>query len=362
MVRILHIGLSYDYGGIESFVMNYFRAIDKEKYQFDFINPYDNPLAYTKDIMEMGGKIYYLPDFHKNPYKYKQTLEKIVKNYKIVHIHMLSAANMIPLKVAKKCGIDKIIVHAHNTKAEGKLRSILHYIQYKKICKLTNCMLACSVEAGKWMFGKKCSFDVMKNAILTENYEFSIEKRKKIRDELHIDENTIIYGNVGRLNVQKNQIFLIRIFYEIQQRNSDSVLCIVGIGEKEKEIRDLINHLNIQNKVFMMGRRKDMDFIYNAFDVVILPSLFEGLPIMLIEAQANGLKCYVSNRAVPQESKILDTFCFLDLEIGEKKWAEKILSDKNVRIVNAGNILREKNYDITIESKKLENYYNRVND
>lgn len=360
MIRVLQIGLSYSYGGIENLVMNYYRNIDKENIKFDFVNPYNKPLAFEEEFIKMGGVIYRIPDFHKSPLKYKKELSAIIKNYETIHIHMLSAANLIPLKLAKKYGIKKIIVHSHNTKAKGKWRTILHNINYRKIKRMANICYACSDEAGKWMYGKDVKYNVLKNAIPIDKYKFSQEKRIRIRKELGIGVNENIYGNVGRLNIQKNQLFLVKIFKELLKKQKNSYLCIVGEGELREDIISLSKEMKIQNRVLLLGNRTDINCIYSAFDSMIFPSIFEGLPISLVEAQANGLKCYVSRDNVPDEVKILDSLEFISLKKTANEWADIIFNNDNKRDIDAVRKLQKLNYDITKEYRILESEYQKL--
>lgn len=207
MIRVLQIGLSYEYGGIENFAMNYYRFINKTIIQFDFINPYDKPLAYEEEMKSLGAHIYKVSDFHRFPFKYWHQLMNIIKKYDIIHVHMLSASNLIPIIVAKHCGVNKIIVHSHNTSAEGLIRSILHQLNYKEIKKFSTDLFACSEKAGKWMFGQNQDFIVIKNAIDINKYRYNPAVRAEIRKQLNIPQNMIVYGNIGRLNIQKIKCF-----------------------------------------------------------------------------------------------------------------------------------------------------------
>lgn len=359
MQKVLHIGLSYERGGIESFVMNYYRNINRSMIQFDFINPYNKPLAYEKEMLSLGGKIYKLPDFHKNPILFRRELIRVMRNYEIVHVHILSAANLIPLQVALKCNVKTIIAHSHNTLAEGMIRNVLHKINYKRIRKYANVFLACSKKAGEWMFGNGISFEVMKNAINIDRYIYNQQYRIEYRKGFNIDEGSLLYGNIGRLNIQKNQLFLIDIFVEILRLQPNSYLCIIGGGELKQDIINRINKLRISDRVLMTGNREDVDKLYNAMDAIIMPSIFEGLPVTLVEAQANGLKCYVSNNRIPDESKILDSMEFLDLSLGAKKWAERIVNAGCDRTCFAKDVLTAQHYDILKESAHLESLYLR---
>ncbi len=357
MIRVLQIGLSFERGGVESFVMNYYRHINREKIQFDFINPYDKPLAYEDEILRLGGKIFRVTDFHSHPVKYKKDLEKIMLAYDVVHIHMLSAANIIPLKVAKRLGVKKIIAHSHNSKAEGLIRKILHKINYKKNSYYaTNCY-SCSKLAGDWMFGKNKYYEIIKNGIESEKYAYNNESRIELRKEFGINNDAVVYGNVGRLNIQKNQSFLLKVFSKIHQIQPNSYLCIVGEGELRKDLTEFSKKLNIQDRVLMVGRRGDVHKFYSFFDSIIMPSIFEGLPVTLIEAQANGLKCFVSKGAISYETKILETMEFIDLNEGEDKWAEKILQADLQREKSALEKINDAHFDIASEVETLEKKY-----
>lgn len=282
-----------------------------------------------------------------------------MQKYEIVHVHMLSAANLIPLKVAVECNVKNIIAHSHNTLAEGIIRCVLHKMNYKKIMQYANILLACSEKAGEWMFGKGTSFEVMKNAISIDRYLYNEQYRIECRREFNIPNGSLLYGNVGRLNVQKNQLFLIDVFLEILKIQPNSYLCIIGDGELKRDIIDKISKLKISDRVLLAGSRTDMYRLYNSLDAIIMPSIFEGLPITLVEAQANGLKCYVSKNRVPDESKILDSMEFIELSLGAKKWAEKIVRGKCHRVRSAKDMLTTLHYDISKESAHLESLYLR---
>lgn len=357
MIRVLQIGLSFESGGVESFVMTYYRHIDRTKIQFDFINPYDKPLAYEEEILKLGGKVYQVADFHKKPFQYKKDLKKIVPSYTVIHVHMQSAANLIPFYVAKFLNVKKIIAHSHSSCPEGLVRRIFHVFNYKKIIKLATDYFACSRLAGDWMFGKGVNYYVVQNAIEAEKYEFNNKTRNELRNSLGIPLGSVVYGNVGRLGVVKNQLFLVKVFSKLLEKQSNSILCIVGEGELRGEITSLSENLGISDKVRLLGRRHDVDKIYNIFDAIIMPSLFEGLPITLIEAQANGLKCFVSKDRISDECHILENMEFIDLDEGDKKWADEILNSNLERDDNAFDKITKAHFNISTETGVLEKKY-----
>lgn len=357
MKRILHIGLSFEKGGIESLVMNYYRVIDRNKYQFDFINPYSRPLAYEDEIKRLGGEIFKVHDFHNAPKIYKKELAMIMTNYDVVHVHMLSAANIIPIKVAKSCNVRKIIAHSHNTNAVGILRVLLHFLFHNRIRKYANRFLACSGKAGDWMFGKGVNYQVVKNAISIEKFSYNALYRKTKRDELGIDESAIVYGSVGRLDYEKNQEFMLQLFKKILKRQDNSYLIIVGEGILRNKLESIAEELGIRCRVMFLGRRTDVNQLYSAMDVFLLPSLMEGLPFTLVEAQANGLKCYASEGNVPAESKIISNVKFIRLNEGEEKWAEIICNNSITRDKDAIAKLQKAHFDISEEVVEMERIY-----
>ena len=357
MKRILQIGLSFEKGGIESFVMNYYRVIDRNKYQFDFINPYSQPLAYEDEILRLGGKIYKVHDFHNAPNEYKKELATIMSSYDIVHVHMLSAANIIPIKVAQSCNVRKIIAHSHSTNAVGFFRTILHAVFRKRVRKYANTFLTCSEEAGDWMFGSGVNYQVMKNAVALDMFSYNTSYRKTKRDEFGIDKGAIVYGSVGRLEYEKNQEFMLQLFKEILKRQENSYLIIVGEGIMRDRLESLAEELDIRSKVKLLGRRSDVNQLYSSMDVFLLPSLLEGFPFTLVEAQANGLKCYVSEGNVPAETRIINNVEFIKLNEGEKKWAEIICNSSITRDKDAIAKLRKAHFDINKEVVEMERIY-----
>lgn len=357
MKRVLHIGLSTELGGIESFVINYYRAIDKSKIQFDFINTFEKPLAYEDEIVHMGGKVFRVTTYHDSIAKYKRELMEIVKGYDVVHIHMLSAANILPLKIAKKCGVKKIIAHSHSTKAVGIIRTVLDYIFRPQIKNNADLFLACSEKAGDWMFGRKVGFKVIRNAIVLEKFEFNHLNREDIRNELSIGDDEIVYGTVGHLDIDKNQVFLIDVFAEIMKIQPNSHLVIVGDGPLKDQLNNQIREYNLSRRVHMMGRRFDVNRIYSALDSFILPSLLEGLPFTLVEAQANGLKCFASKDCVPEESKMIDSMEFISLSAPPKDWARIIVESKKDRDPNSCKELTGRHFNIKEETRLLVDVY-----
>jgi len=361
-VKVLQIGLSYKAGGIESFLINYLDHIDETKIEMDFINIYKSAKKekFYNDLSQKGT-IYNLSSFKKYPFKFIKELKKLQseKKYDIFHYNMNSAAYIVPLIAAKICGIKIVIAHSHNSSNDkGLLKTIAHNINKLFIPLFANKFFACSEDAGKWFFSKKIlngpDFYIIKNAIDTQKFSYDEKMRNIVRKELEIDDNAVVIGNVGRFKKQKNQLFLIDIFAEYKKRNKNSILLIVGFGDLEEKLKEKIKYLGLEESVKILGQRNDVNNIMQAMDIFVLPSLYEGLGIVLIEAQSAGLPCIVSN-SIPKEAKITNEFFRCDVNDSPKKWANYIEKcDKLKRT--------EKNcdcYDIRKNSKELEKLYEK---
>ncbi len=358
IIRVLQIGMHDEIGGVETYLMNYYRNIDRTKIQFDFINPY-NKLCFENEINELGGVIYKIPNFKKNPIGYYRKIKKIIKenNYQIVHINMLSSANILPVIATKKCKVRHIIVHSHNNNIPtGIIRRILDKVNKKVVLKYATDLFACSDLAGLWMFENQ-NFTLIENAIDLTNFKFSINIREKIRKELKVDDKFVI-GHVGRFCYQKNHEFLIDVFNQVQKEIKNAVLILIGAGKLEEEIKKKVNDLNINNKVIFLGTTDKVNEYFNAMDLFVLPSRFEGLPVVGIEAQALNLKCFLSQN-ITKKAKMIDKTEFLPIN-DAKIWADSIKDYINNK--NNENIEENfpKEYDIKYAAKKLEKIYEKM--
>lgn len=355
-IRILNIVPNMRAAGIESFIMNVYRNIDREKVQFDFIVHNKRREFFDDEIEKLGGKIYRLSfKDDKNIVKYIKDLNNFFKNhkeYKIVHGHMQS---MMPLYlyIAKKNKIPIRIAHSHNGSYEKTVKGFILHIFSRFSKKFSSHNIACSNLAGKYLFGKK-SFIVIPNGIDVKKFEFNENIRKIVRNELNLS-NEYVIGHVGRFELQKNHRFLIETFNEKLKENSNYVLLLVGEGKYEKEIKKLVKELNIQNKVKFLGVRNDMNRLYQAMDCFILPSLYEGLPVVGVEAQASGLKCLFSD-TITKELKITPNAVFISLK-SKQKWLEEIDNDNNFENRKKFAKIVAQDFEIKNISKKLEKFY-----
>jgi len=286
--RILHFELDKNLGGIETFLLNLYNQIDRNKIQFEFITAVKRP-ALEQQFLKLGGVIHHV-SAHKNVICYCRDVKSILESgIDVVHIHKNSAANIIPVILAKKCKIRKIIVHSHNTApSTGKISVLLHKINKPYLNRMADVRLACSIEAGKWLFGKE-QFEIMTNGVLTDKFCYNESVRKNKRQELNIDKSTLVIGSIGRFVKQKNQLRAVDIFAEFTKIQSNAVLLFVGEGELRPQIEKYTKEKNLTEKIKFLGIRYDIPELLMAMDCFLMPSLHEGLPIVAVEAQAAGL-------------------------------------------------------------------------
>lgn len=356
-IRILHIVQKMEAGGTQAFLMNLYRNIDRNKIQFDFLVEYEEKEFYDDEIISLGGKIYYT-NFRKtlNVIKFKKTLSNILKEhpeYKIVHIHA-TAIGKICTDTAKKCGVKTIIAHTHNNSAVKDWKYYPKILLRKLYTHGPTDFFACSEDAGRYTFKNK-KFTVIYNAIDINKFLFKQEVREDLRRELNIEDKFVI-GNIGRLHEQKNQSFLIDVFYEIQKKKDSAVLLIIGKGPLKNELEEKVKNLGISSKVFFLENRKDIERIYQGMDVFVLPSLFEGLGIVAIEAQTSGLPV-IASTGVAKEANITDNIRNIDLNEPIDAWVEAICKAKVKNRRSIENIVRKSKFNIKNNTKFLQEFY-----
>lgn len=371
MNKILVFGITDNPGGVESVIMNYYRHIDRNKIQFDFLCNTDI-VAYEDEIIRLGGKIYRINARSKNRKKYKSDMNNFFKNhakeYKTIWVNVCSLANIDYLKYAKKYGIKYRIIHSHNSQnMDSFLRGLMHKWNRVFIDKYATDFWSCSDDASNWFYNKKIinsdKFLLIKNAIDYELFKYNENVRNEYRNKLNIDGKFVI-GNVGRFHFQKNHTFIIKVFFEIHKIEKNSILLLVGNGIERKKIEEIVKQFNIEDCVKFLGIRNDTPQLLQAMDVFLFPSLFEGLPLALVEAQASNLIIYASKGRINKNIVINEeNFNFLRLEDSEKIWAEKIVYDyktfNNDRKKEVLTLLQRSGYDIDEEKYKLEKIFER---
>lgn len=357
MIRILHVVNDMHRAGLETMLMNYYRNIDRTKIQFDFLTHRPNKSDYDDEIISMGGKVYYAPRLYPQNYvayfKWMKQFFKDHPEYKIMHSH-IDSMSYLPLLAAKKAGIPVRIAHSHNTSIDRDFKYPLKQYFRFKIKSVANTYFACGKEAGEFLFGND-EFTVIPNAVEAEKFYYDENIRVRKRNELGLI-NEFVIGHVGRMSYQKNHKFLIEIFNDVIKLNSNSVLLLIGVGEKEDEIKKQVRYLGIQEKVLFLGSRNDVSELYQAMDVFVLPSFFEGIPVVGVEAQFANLPCFFSNKT-PSEVKFNNKSQFLDLDISSQEWAKQIIQTKgDVRERMRTSIVKS-SYDIRKAHFILESYY-----
>ena len=297
-IRIAQIVGKWLGGGVEAVVMNYYRHLDHDKIQFDFICDDDSTNIPYDEIEKLGGKVILIPPYQK-VFKYQKELRRVLRDgkYKIVHSH-INTLSVFPLYAAKKVGVPVRIAHSHSTtnKKEWK-KNLLKQVLRPFSKKYATNYMCCSELAGRWLFGDK-TYDegkvyLLNNAIDLDKFKYDKKIRDKKRKELGIKEDTIVIGHIGRFVAQKNHTFLIDIFNQFHKKKKNSILLLAGQGPLQEEIKNKVRELGLNDSVRFLGQRNDANELYQVFDVFLLPSLYEGLPVVGVEAQASGLLCFL---------------------------------------------------------------------
>ena len=355
IIRVLHVVTHMNRGGLETMIMNYYRHIDRRKIQFDFL-VHRNESDYDEEIKSLGGKIFVLPRLNPFSLSYKNELDSFFQKYteyKIIHVHQDCMSSLI-LKSAKKHGVPVRIAHCHSSNQDKDFKYIIKLFYKRLISKYATHLFACSKTAGKWMFGD-VPFSVLNNAIDAKQYTYDENKRILVRQEFGISQNEILIGHVGRFSTVKNHVFLLDIFYHIQ-KTVPSKLLLVGDGEQMPDIKKRTGKFEMQDIVIFAGLRSDVADLLQAMDVFVFPSLYEGLPVTLVEAQAAGLNCLVSDR-VPIECNITGSVEQISLKESSDYWAEKAIQMSRGHRENTVEIIRQAGFDIIDNAEKLQNFY-----
>lgn len=353
-IRVLHVVTYMGRGGLETMIMNYYRHIDRSKVQFDFLVHRDFEADYDAEILSLGGKIYRLPRLNPISGNYLSELDKFFsmhKEYRIVHCHLDCMAG-IPLKYARKHGVPVRIAHAHSTNQTKDSKYLLKLIYKCNICDNATSLFACSQAAGQWMF-EKDDFCVMNNAIDSFQYVYDAEVRCSVRQELGLAKDDIVVGHVGRLMTPKNHEFLLRFFAVLPE---NSRLLLVGDGELRQNLERQADELGIRSRVIFAGVRSDVNRLLQAMDVFAFPSLYEGLPVSIVEAQAAGLPCVISDK-VPIECKKTELVQQIPLNAGAKVWADAVLKLCNQPRQNTQDQIIKAGFDIEEKASWLTDYY-----
>ena len=355
-IRVLQVVTHMERGGLESMIMNYYRHIDRDKVQFDFLVHRQGRAAFDDEIESLGGRIYRLPRLVPWSKNYLSALNGFFDEhpeYKVIHVHQDCLSSVI-LKVAAEHNVPVRIAHSHNTNQDKNLKYPIKLWYRRSVPQYATNLFACGKDAGDWMFSGT-PYQIINNAIDAVVYTYDLEKRAEGRQKLGLrDELTI--GHVGRFSPQKNHPFLLDIFAALLKREPNAVLLLVGGGDMPK-IQAKAQALGVAEHVRFLGVRSDVADLMQVMDVFVFPSLYEGLPVTMVEAQAAGLPCLISDK-VPPECILTDGLVdVLPLSAAPEIWAEKILEKKNLPRTDRRSEIAAHGFDITTEAVKLQEFY-----
>lgn len=356
-IRVLQVVTHMERGGLETMLMNYYRNMDRSKVQFDFLvhRPYRS--AYDDEIEELGGIIHRLPTLVPWSRTYRKALKRFFTDhpeYRIVHVHQDCLSSVI-LKAAMKCGVPVRIAHSHSSSQDKDLKYPIKLFYKRFISKYATDLFACGKQAGDWMFGG-APYQIINNAIDAPLYRYDPETARRVRENLSIPQESLVVGHVGRFSWPKNHSFLVEIFEQIHEKTPGVRLLLVGEGDLRPQIEEKVKCLGLEKNVIFTGVRGDIPDLLQAMDLFLFPSLYEGLPVTMVEAQAAGLPCYVSEN-VPAECKMTQLVRFISLERTACEWATEITTGANKRNMDTLEAIRNAGFDIKSNANWLQNYY-----
>ncbi len=362
-LRVLMLFTILNRGGAETMVMNYYREIDRSKVQFDFVVHREEKGDYEDEVTALGGKIYrMMPLRPQNIRKYKRQIAKFFDEhpeYQIIH-GQCSESGYFFYKEAARRDIPVIIAHAHNSHVKIDVKWFFRtWMKYRMRPYLTH-YFSCGAEASEWLFGKKMAQKaiILKNAIDTRIYQFDTKTRGKKRDELYIRETDMAICHVGRFDKVKNHAFILDIFAEVLKKRTDARLLLIGDGVLREQTEQKAKQMGIYEKVSFLGVRRDVNELLQAADVMVFPSLFEGLPVTLVEAQSTGLPCVIS-KTIPSEVIITDLIEQVALSETTEFWAEKLIAAAKQlhERANYTKDIAKAGFDIKSKAEWLQQFY-----
>jgi glycosyltransferase involved in cell wall biosynthesis len=364
-VRVLHVLTEMNLGGAESRIMDLYRHMDTHQIQFDFVVHMKKPGYFDREIRERGGRIFIWPRLSPfNILRYIRTADKFFQEhpeYGILHGHLISYGILYHW-IAKKNGVRIRIVHARSSASEKNFRGFLTSLMVRPLKYFATHYFACSMPAAEYVFGKKNlqngKVRIINNAIDASKFRFSLEDRNRIRKEMAL-ENRWVVGHVGKFRYAKNHPFLLEIFKEISRKNKEAVLLLVGDGPMKEAMVNRASVLGISDKVLFAGERSDIPAMLSAMDVFVFPSHYEGLPGSVIEAQASGLRCFISS-AISREAGITDLAAFISLEEPAAAWSEKILTARHDSRQDMTKVIADAGFDAKTVAADLQEFYLRA--
>lgn len=366
-IRVLNITRVFKAAGIESFIMNMYRNVDRSKVQFDFLVMSGEKSCYDEEIHKLGGHKYTIDIKADNTFikiqKEAKALYDFLKKheYKIIHIHYTTPLRAPYLLAAKKAGVPVRIYHSHSAEVSGKSKVKLFVYNYyrNRISKWATTEYACSQAAANWMYEKKLidsgAVQIIYNGIDTIRFSYNPKKREELRKELNVENNYVI-AHTGRFLPQKNHRFIIDVFNEVKKREQSAKLLLLGVGDLQDEIRQKVDSLGISDSVYFLGVKKNVEDYLSAADCYIMPSLYEGLPVAAVEAECSGLPCVMSTN-ITKEVELTENTKFLSLNETAEFWATEIIKCKQLHREDCSKTVEEKGYDVKDVAVNLQNKY-----
>ena len=369
-IRVLHIVSVMDRGGIETFLMNIYSKIDRSKVQFDFLATREQTGVFDEEIRSLGGKVFNIPHIHKvGLLQYRKNVINFFeshKNYKMIHCHMNTWSGFF-LPIAKKCNIPIRIAHSHTTQNAPFPRSIGEGKEYffKKFMKIfiknaATHYFACGYDAGKCLYGKSLAdkaVTIIKNGVDTEAIRYDEEIAQQVRSRLSITKETLVVGHIGSMRTVKNHVFLLDIFAALQKQVPNSILCLVGDGSLRPFLEERVESKGLTEQVKFLGIRDDVYNLLKGFDVFVMPSLFEGFPVSVVEAQAAALTCVISDSITKEVDMGMDLIDFVGLNHSPEYWAEVVLTNRYADRTMSTDQVMALGYDSQTTANWLEKFY-----
>lgn len=359
---VLQVIGSMNRGGAETFLMNVLRKINRSQYYFIFLCYGDSASAYDEEILKLGARIVRIPDVKDVGIKqHIDDIRRVIVEYNVTTVHAHTYHNSVfSLIAARLCGLEERLTHSHSTQSDtvraSAFKKVYFLISRLLINRLSTQRLACSREAGRALFGRGAIITLLYNGISVKDFVFSKNTRKRLRDEMNIKEDEKVLLHIGRFQEVKNHSFLIEVFDEFQKENSSARLILVGEGPLKKKMQEKAYELGLEGRIIFTGLRTDTASLYCAADIFVMPSLYEGLPLVLVEAQANGLTCLIST-SIDASAKITDIVYFQSLNRSAKDWARHLSRLPLEHSRNVAGALLGSEYDMDTEISKIEKIY-----
>lgn len=358
MIRVLQCVNNMHRAGLETMLMNYYRNIDREKIQFDFLAHRQERSDYDDEIERMGGRIYRAPRLYPQNYRayfaYMKQFFREHPEHKIVHSH-IDAMSYLPLLAAKKANVPVRIAHSHSASVDFDAKYPIKQLFRLGLGSAATHYLACGQAAGKFLF-RGNDFQIIPNAVDADAFRYKEAVRRAKRQEMGL-EGKLVLGHVGRFTPVKNHEYLLDVFSQVLRMKLNSVLLLVGTGELEQKIRNMVESCGLSDYVRFLGNRSDVNDLYQSMDVFVMPSLYEGLPLVGVEAQFAGLPCVFSDE-ISREVQFTEKCCFLGLDKGTESWAKRVIQLGTTE--RAAHTVECQKFDMKFACQNLEAYYKKL--